>query len=145
MTDQPVSPVYTRPKLDAIDPRKMKLREIAAVEAVIGRPVSGELESGALHVDVMTAFLWVALCRQAGVRISAAERTPEAMALWEQAGEYDLQEIEQLFKDEDEGPPPLPPGTPDPTPATQSGGDTSDAWPEGGTWNATPDSSTSGV
>jgi hypothetical protein len=77
-------------KLRKIDPGKLKLRELAEVEKLVGRKIAGELQTLDLGIDTMQALLWVELRKQ----------HPEAT--FEQAGEYDLETLMDAFADDDE-------------------------------------------
>jgi hypothetical protein len=77
-------------KLRKIDPGKLKLRELGEVEKLIGRRIAGELQSGDLGMDAMQALLWVEL------------RKHDPAATFEQAGEYDLATLMDLFADADD-------------------------------------------
>jgi hypothetical protein len=132
------------PKLDQIDPRRMKLRELAAVEKVVGRPIAGEMEAGSMGIDVMQGFVWAMLCRADGIRISATSIPEDALALMERAEDLDMETLQSLFEDEDQSGPPADLQGPDPTQATPNGGGTSDGYSDGGSWSQPPSSSTSG-
>ena len=146
-TDQP-DDVYTRGdeaprKLQRIDPRRMKLKQITAAEKMVGRRLATEIETGDLGIDTMQAFLAVTIAANEGGNLKAPDYLEQVM---DQAGEYELGELAALFEDEDDGsPPPLPPGTPDPTLATLSGGVISDGLPAVGSFEPPPSSNASGV
>jgi hypothetical protein len=115
-------------KLQKIDPGKLKLRELAEVERQVGRRLAGELQSGELGMDTMQALLWVTLRKQ------------DPAATFEQAGEYDLQELMALFADdEEEG------EGENPTPAIPSDGAIRSSSPASENSRLTPPSITSGV
>jgi hypothetical protein len=77
-------------KLHKIDPARLKLRELAEVEKLLGRRIAGELQSGDLGMDTMQGLVWVELRRQ------------DPAATFEQAGEYDLGTLFDAFADDDE-------------------------------------------
>jgi hypothetical protein len=134
MTENQPEGVYTQPlKLDKIDPNRIKLRELSLVEKQVGRTLAGEMASGELAMDTMAGLLWVMMLRQ----------DPEAT--YEQAAEYEVGQLEALFKDEDEGGPPPDLQGPDPTKATLSGGDISTSSSAEEPWKPMPSSSASGV
>lgn len=82
------SPLAKLPK-GGIDPAKLKLRELAEVERLVGRKIAGELTRGDLGVDVMQALLWIEL------------RRIDPSFTFEQAGEYDLATIVAAFEQQD--------------------------------------------
>jgi hypothetical protein len=129
-----------RPRLPrgGIDPAKLKLRELAEVEKVLGRRIAGELQSGDLGMDTMQALVWVALCQAAGVRPDAAHQDPAAT--FDQAGEFDMDGLARLFAaDEDDAEV----GPLDPTRPPPSAGDAASG--NGATTSAVrPPSTTSG-
>lgn len=117
--------------LKKIDPARLKLRELAEVEAKVGRRIAGELSSGDLGVDVMQALLWVELRRH------------DPAVTYEQAGEYDLGTIMDAFAD-DEAAEVEELGGVDPTRATPNGAATRPASPGGADSKPTPASTVSG-
>lgn len=116
-------------KLHKIDPGKLKLRELAEIEKLIGHKIAGELQSGDLAIDTMQALLWNEL------------RKIDPAATFEQAGEYDMATLQAAFLDEDEE---VEPGAVDPTRATPSEPATSTASPDGVSSKPTPSSIASG-
>jgi hypothetical protein len=100
-------------KLTRIDPRKLKLRELAEIEQTLGRKIGTEISSGDLGIDTMQALLWLELRKQ------------DPAATFEDAGEYDLGQLSDAFVVDDED------GSVDPTrtPLPASDGATSDDSP----------------
>lgn len=109
-----------------INPGKLKLRELAEVEKLLGRKIAGELQSGDLGIDTMQALLWVEL------------RKHDPAATFEQAGEYDLETLMDAFEPEDDEGEPV-----DPTsrPSSAASVSSSNSAP---TSKPTPSSTTSG-
>jgi hypothetical protein len=129
-------------KLQPIDPRKMKLKQINAAERIVGRHLAREIEAGDFGIDTMQAFLAVTLAGQEGGNLKDPAYLEQVM---DQAGEFELEELVDLFEDEDDGNPPPDLAGPDPTLATPSGGDTSDDLPASESFEPMPPSNTSGV
>jgi hypothetical protein len=76
-------------KLQKIDPGKLKLRELAELERLLGRKLAGELQTGELGMDTMTGLLWIAM------------RNQDPAATFVQAGVYDLETLMGLFADDE--------------------------------------------
>lgn len=79
-----------------IDPDKIKLRELKELEGVLGRRLGGELGSGDMSVDFMQGMVWLAL------------RNQNADATFDDAGEFTLAQLNEIFSSDDESADPLP-------------------------------------
>jgi hypothetical protein len=73
-----------------IDPDKLKIRELVEIEKLLGRKVAGDMMTGEVGADLMQALLWVALRRK------------HPQTTFEQAGEFDFNQITGLLATDDD-------------------------------------------
>ena len=95
-------------KLRAINPGKVKLRELAEIERLVGHKIGEELQTGDLSIDTMQALVWNEL------------RKHDPAATFEQAGEFDMETLLAAFEPEEDEAAPLDPPSPPPSAASAS-------------------------
>jgi hypothetical protein len=75
-----------------IDPDKLKIRELVEIEKLLGRKVAVDMMTGEIGADLMQALLWIGLRRK------------HPQVTFEQAGEFDFDQVTDLLGADDEEP-----------------------------------------